>query len=70
MAFAATMRLVPVKRGSVRGLTAHNARTEEYARKSTHIDPGRVKDNLVLVGSGDPGKDLQAANRASCSKVA
>jgi len=56
--YAATMRVTPVQRGSVQGLTAHNARTEEYARKSSHIDPERVKDNRVLVGTSDPATDL------------
>jgi DNA-binding ferritin-like protein len=56
--YAATLRIAPVQRGSVRGLSIHNTRTEEYARKTEHIDPERVKENRVLAGTSDPGQDL------------
>ena len=59
--YAATLRVAPVQRGSVGRLTAHNARTKEYAERTAHIDPDRVRDNRVLVGTSAPGKDLQAA---------
>ena len=61
MTYAATMRVTPVMRGKVQGLTAHNARSEEYAKKTSHIAPDRVKDNLVIFGTSDPSIDLLEA---------
>jgi len=61
MAYATVMRVAPVMRGAVKGLTAHNARTEAYAKKTIHIDPARVKNNRILIGTADPSRDITDA---------
>jgi hypothetical protein len=59
--YIATMRVAPVMQNKVHGLTTHHARNEEQARKTSHIDPQRIKDNRVLFGTVDPGRDLLEA---------
>lgn len=59
--YRAVLNVKPVSRGAIASITAHNARSEEYAAKTTHIDPGRVCYNMVLMGTSDPTQDLLGA---------
>ena len=57
MSYAASLRVQPIKRSVMRGggLTLHNSRKGPLQE---NIDPDRVKNNRVLVGTNDPAQDL------------
>jgi hypothetical protein len=55
------MRVEKLQRGYIGRMSDHNARDEEYAKNNPHIDAQRTKNNRVLLGTSDPGKDLQDA---------
>ena len=58
MQYAVSLRVQPLARSVVSngGLTLHNGRTGALQE---NIDPARVKDNRVLVGTRDPAQDLK-----------
>ena len=59
--YAASMRVQPILRKNVGGLTKHNARTMQDAEKLEHVNAENVEYNRILIGSDDPSRNLADA---------
>ena len=53
MTYATSMRVKPIERQTIKsgGITKHNARK---GKLSENVDPERIEDNRVLVGTDKP----------------